>query len=631
MKPLEMTKISVTGSKKQLQSVIDTLYMLELMDIDDYQGDLKKGDPFGEAEELSETLVDIRSLLSKLPEVETESNADFSLQTVQESLQDIEDTVDRLKSRKDQTKSEIRSIEEDIRFFRRLEGAEIRYEDLKKSEHLKTWVGDLRTDRFEGDVENERYEIFEGRNASLIVYDRDSSEEIELSIQEAGSEEYQVPETDKEGSIDSILTRLGNEKKELKQDKKNIERELQDVSENWRSRLESAQSFLTEKVEKAEAPINFATTEKTFIAQGWIPEDRYEELQEELCDAAQGKIHIQKEEASEEENPPVKHDNPGPVKPFEALTDLMSVPKYNEIDPSFVILLTFPLMFGYMIGDAGYGVTSLIVFIGGYKMFPKASAIFKSLMWASVSTLIFGLYFGEAFGKKISFFGPKSELTAATGVELFKYLPTMPKGHGATNTVYGMFPGPDGQGISTWTIIFGASAAIGLLHINFGYLLGFYNEAKNHGFIEAFLEKGSWIMLELAVAAFLLVGATAGAPLMLISVALLYKGEGIEGIVEIPSLLSNILSYLRLFGVAVAAFSLAKVVNALAMPLFDMGGVIGLGLGITMLVIGHTFNTFIKIIEGFLQGIRLHYVEMFSKFYEGGGRKYIPFGTRELS
>jgi V/A-type H+-transporting ATPase subunit I len=163
-----------------------------------------------------------------------------------------------------------------------------------------------------------------------------------------------------------------------------------------------------------------------------------------------------------------------------------------------------------------------------------------------------------------------------------------------------------------------------------GFLLGFYNEHVNHGFTAAFLEKGSWMLLEVGAALTYFVGMTAGLPVMAISVVLLYLGEGIEGIVEIPSLMSNILSYLRIFGVSVAAVALAAVVNGIADPLFRSGSLIGIMAGVAVLIFGHTFNTFIKIMEGFLQGIRLHYVEMFGKFYEGGGRKYAPFGAQRL-
>ena len=607
MKPVEMTKLSVTGPKTKLQSVIDTLYRLEVMDLNEYEGDLETGDPFEEAEELSQTLVDLRSILSKLPETE-DAEEGFNLNQIQDSLEDIDQKIDDLRARRNSLEAQEESLREDIRFFRRIEGCGLRYRDLQESRNLKVFVGDLNSEKFVENSDSDLFDIFEGSKASVVVYSRDSEDEIESTLQESSREEYSVPELDVSGSINAVLNQLEDRRDEIESEQKEIEDDIQELSDEWSNRLESAEEFLTEKVEKAEAPINFATTDKTFIAQGWVPSGKYEQVEEALAEATEGKIHIQKEEESEEENPPVKHDNPGFVQPFESLTDLVSIPRYNELDPSFVILLTFPLMFGFMIGDAGYGFTTLAVFYLGYRYIEGARDIFKSLMYASVATIIFGLAFGDAFGYVI--FGHHSELAAVTGIHLFEKIPIL--FHRAEHL---------GQ-------VFQISAIFGVFHVNAGYLLGFYNELSNHGFVEAFLEKGSWLMLEASAVAFYLYGATVGAPLAMISVALLYKGEGVEGVVEIPSLLSNILSYLRIFGVSVAAVSLAAVVNALAEPLFAMGTVTGFVAGIGLLVFGHTFNTFIKIMEGFLQGIRLHYVELFGKFYEGGGRRYVPFGTK---
>jgi V/A-type H+-transporting ATPase subunit I len=229
-------------------------------------------------------------------------------------------------------------------------------------------------------------------------------------------------------------------------------------------------------------------------------------------------------------------------------------------------------------------------------------------MYASVATIIFGLAFGDAFGYIL--FGHHSDLAAVTGIHLFEKIPLL--WHRAEHL---------GQ-------VFNIAAIIGFAHINLGFLLGFYNDFKQHGLKEAFLEDISWIMMEIGAIAWFLYGMSVGGPILLIAVVMLYIGEGVEGVVEIPSLLSNLLSYLRIFGVAVAAVSLAKVVNALAQPLFNMGSTAGILAGIAVLMIGHTFNTFIKIMEGFLQGIRLHYVELFTKFFEGGGKRYTPFGSK---
>ena len=336
-------------------------------------------------------------------------------------------------------------------------------------------------------------------------------------------------------------------------------------------------------------------------------EDRESGSADQLCDNTENIHGMGLEEPEEDEEPPVKHENNQAVQPFESLTDLVSVPRYNELDPSVVLLLTFPLFFGFMIGDAGYGLTTLAVFYGGAKMFPKGKEIFHSLMYASVATIIFGLAFGDAFGYVI--FGGHSELAAATGIQLFEQIPIL--WHRAEHL---------GQ-------VFTISALIGLVHVNLGYGIGFYNEYIKHGLKEAFLEKGSWYVLQAGAALAFLVSPTAGVPVLLLGVLLIFLGEGVEGMVEIPSLLANILSYLRIFGVSVAAVALAAVVNSIASTAFGAGGLVGIVFGTLILVGGHIFNTFIKIMEGFLQGIRLHYVEMFGKFFEGGGKKYAPFGA----
>ncbi len=600
-----MTKVSITGPRSQLQGVIEVLYDMRLLDLDRYEGELETGSPFEEAEELSEMLVDVRSLLSKLPEVEESEGGDFYLNELEGQVEDLKKHIETVEDEMSDAESRHKALENQREFFQKLEGTGVDYQDLKGTETLDVFIGELDCERFHGAVESGRYEIFEGRGASVVFYHEAIGEEVETALREADARQENIVDTDFRGAPGEILERLDGEREELQERLEGLKEERQKLADEWRGRLEDAESFLAEKVEKAEAPISFATTDRTFIAEGWIPEEEFNKLGERLVAATNNKVHLQTEQG---ENPPVKYDNGRLVKPFESLTDLVATPKYDEIDPSFMIFLTFPLVFGFMIGDAGYGLTSLIFFYAASKMFPAAKDIFNSLMYASVATIIFGLAFGDAFGFMI--FGHHSELAAATGIHLFEKIPIL--FHRAEHL---------GE-------VFTIAAAFGLFHVNLGYLLGGYNEFVRHGIREAFLEKGSWLVLEIGAALWYFFGAAAGAPIVGLSIIMLYLGEGVEGVVEIPSLLSNVLSYLRIFGVAVAAVSLAAVVNAMAEPLFAMGGVTGIALGIFVLMVGHVFNTFIKIMEGFLQGIRLHYVELMTKFFEGGGRKYVPFGSK---
>ena len=605
MKPAEMTKISITGHKDQLQTTINTLYDLELLDISRYDGELETGNPFEDADELSQLLVETRSILSKLPDVEA-TETEFNLSELRDNLETIREEISRINAEISELESEKAVVESNLKMLRKLRGTNLEIADLHGTQRVETVVTDAKASKISKKLNLDSYEVFTGSDLNVIAFDKEIKTDIETCLSELGAERFVLPEIDAEGSIENGVSTLKTRVSKIEEGKKQQESELEQKAEEWKGKLLKAESFLKEKVAKAEAPLNFAMTDHAFVAEGWIPDEKFQELGIELHDETNGHVHMQTE-LEEDEEPPTKHDNNTLVQPFESLTDLVSIPKHNEIDPSIVLLLTFPLFFGFMIGDAGYGLTTMAVFYGGMKLFPAAKDIFKSLMWASLATIIFGLAFGDAFGYVI-FGDHHNQLASATGIMLFEQIPIL-------------FHRAEHLGD-----VFNIAAIIGLVHVNLGFLIGFYNEFTRHGLKEAFLEKISWILLEIGALAWFVFGGAVGAPIMLIAAVMLYVGEGVEGVVEIPSLLSNVLSYLRIFGVSVAAVALAAVVNALADPLFQMNSPLGFALGTVVLVTGHVFNTFIKIMEGFLQGIRLHYVEMFGKFYHGGGRKYMPFG-----
>jgi V/A-type H+-transporting ATPase subunit I len=127
----------------------------------------------------------------------------------------------------------------------------------------------------------------------------------------------------------------------------------------------------------------------------------------------------------------------------------------------------------------------------------------------------------------------------------------------------------------------------------------------------------------------------AGAGLMIIGVILLIKGEGFISILELPTLLSNVLSYSRILAIGLSSAGIALAVNTMSMDLFIrpkdvlLGGGIVLALaGVLILFIGHLINLLLGILGPGIHSLRLQYVEFFTKFYEGGGTKYLPFGHK---
>jgi V/A-type H+-transporting ATPase subunit I len=130
---------------------------------------------------------------------------------------------------------------------------------------------------------------------------------------------------------------------------------------------------------------------------------------------------------------------------------------------------------------------------------------------------------------------------------------------------------------------------------------------------------GIIILLVTAAGALPAMGTYAGAGLAIIGLCLIIYGAGAFGAMEVMGTVGNILSYARLMAIGMASVILAIVAN-------EMAGAFGIAIiGITMAVLLHGLNIVLAMFSPSIHSIRLHLVEFFSKFYEGGGVAYRPF------
>jgi V/A-type H+-transporting ATPase subunit I len=182
-----------------------------------------------------------------------------------------------------------------------------------------------------------------------------------------------------------------------------------------------------------------------------------------------------------------------------------------------------------------------------------------------------------------------------------------------------------------------ATALFGFFHVNAGFIFGFFGIKKNHGFMHGLCEKLSWVIIQLGIIAAIaawyfnlgIPGILAGAVVSVIGIVLLFKGEGIRGVVELPGLLGNILSYTRIIAVGLSSIYIASTFNMIAFEITwspNSGFSIMTIFAIFVFAIGHGLNSMLSIIAPGLHALRLQYVEFFGKFYSGGGRAYKPFG-----
>ncbi len=135
---------------------------------------------------------------------------------------------------------------------------------------------------------------------------------------------------------------------------------------------------------------------KSFIIVGWVPTEFAKPLKKRLCKHRSVTVEFSDAKNEIKKSPPVKLKNCFLARPFEFYTSMYGVPKYNEIDPSLFVAITYIIIFGIMFADVGQGICLTIVGILMYKI--KKMAIGKILAPCGISSAFFGLVFGSVFG-----------------------------------------------------------------------------------------------------------------------------------------------------------------------------------------------------------------------------------------
>jgi V/A-type H+-transporting ATPase subunit I len=172
--------------------------------------------------------------------------------------------------------------------------------------------------------------------------------------------------------------------------------------------------------------------------------------------------------------------------------------------------------------------------------------------------------------------------------------------------------------------------AMGILQVFLGLILGVWGAVRERHLGEVGEKVGALVGL---VAVFALLGVVAGrlpeafftpfVVLLLVGIVLLSVPMGLIGVLlgplELLGTIGNILSYLRIAAIGLSSVYLAMVAN-------EMAGLMGnIVLGAVVAGLFHVLNIALGIVSPTIQALRLHYVEFFSKFYEGGGRPFTPF------
>ena len=624
--PQPMTKVIIAGSKDYMNIAIDAMHKHDVVHIADFvdeDEDFKIGKPQASITKLSERAVSLRSIASYLSikgkeDIPNKYPEDAIIDTIDAKTEQLDVEVTQVTDRISEIESKIKGIKDKQRLLEPLKSFDLPLELYTGYQSLAVFVGTLKGSPLINDITND-YELETtpyGRGHAISLFlPREFEDDVLKRLQEQGYAALPLPKM--EGIPKDILVDLDTQLTELESEKQKSEEDLSDLRQKHIDYILASDEYLSIETQKAEAPLRFATTKNAFMVEGWIPTKDLGLIQSDLDSATNGHVivAVDSSEAADVEKVPVALKNPLPSRPLEVLVRAFSIPKYNEIDPTKLMTFMYPALFGLMLGDVGYG--TIVIALGLLVSRLVKSKGMRDLaiigVYAGVFSVIFGFIFNEFFG--VEAFGHKGLLT-------FIEYPAVPRL----------------ENVLTLLIV---NFVIGLLMLTLGYVMGFVNEYKQHGLKHAVFTKVSWLCLlwggTLVIALVLpalssgtgihlSLGLVAGLVVAVVGFIFLIMGEGMIGITELPTLLSNVLSYSRLLSIGVSSTGIALAVNKLSDALFFSKGGIFVIFGVVLLIAGHGINTALGILDSGLQALRLHYVEFFTKFYRGGGVKYKPFG-----
>jgi V/A-type H+-transporting ATPase subunit I len=634
---------------------------VEIIDYTDNEDGFAIGRPDPKAEEISKKVIMLRTLIKELglEDIETGPIAKPDvLKDMGAKLATIHAEVSETLDERERLDAELKFIEQrtkDLVPFAAL-GLDLgSYRGLKS---VRVLVGSIGRDFSQeiGKTSKDSYANYaktgDKKTYICAFVPSDEADAVSKLLLSAGFQEISVPSG--EGDPSRIILELMSRSEALKKRMDEVERKISDLREKHKDTILATEEILSAEIERFEAPLRFATSKNAFIADIWIPGKCFEGVKQVVGTASDGRAMCIPVKKGDNEDEPIVMDNPRILSPFEGMVKLFSTPKYHEIDPTVIMSIFYPIFFGLMVSDVGFGIVLAIIgvmFIKGRTLGLESMAS-KSALKLIGNILIYGGVIGSILGLTVF-------------AEMFG-LPFRAENEGglAWNLPI-LFPAIHIEKFGNIGDLLVLSIVFAGIHMGLGFILGVVNNihhSKRHA-----IGKFGWLLILIGLVSMILIIAAGlhnrlsnavvglvlyplkamvlpfgsisipipSVILIFIGIPITIAGEGGVAFIEIFTLISNIFSYGRIAAIGVAEAGVHYGFNEMLLPpmisSFQILDAKSIGMIILLalaLVICQLLVFILGTFSAGIQSLRLHFFEFFTKFYEGGGKEFSPFGKR---
>ena len=444
------------------------------------------------------------------------------------------------------------------------------------------------------------YRLSEKDKVSYIVgiSSLDEKEEFKEILREFGFTRIRIKAS---GPVGDELEKLKADSYKYKNDITKLEEEIAGFFK-YMDDFYLYESFLENERKKEASAEYFLKTESMDVIEGFVPADMVDAFKEDLTSVLGEEFMLDIRKADlDDPDVPIILENNSIVEPFESVVETYALPKYNEIDPSLLVAIFYTIFTGFMIGDLGYGLLGVIGTVAMLKMkdLTKSSEKMVKLFFAiSLSACFFGILFGSVFGGIIE----------------------VPFGWVDTQK-------------DVYTLI-GMSFAIGTVALMVSVGMTIIINLKNNRPLDAIYDSLFTYMFLGGIGYYVYSKSKIGLYVMAAGMVgiLLFSGRdaktiggrlgsGFYNVYGLTSWIGDFVSFLRLMALVLSGGFVAYAVNVIV-KMVGGAGIVGILGGILIFVIFQIFNMFLSYLSAYVHGLRLIYVEMFNKFYEGGGVKF---------